>query len=97
MFRNYLVALLAATLMIISLVVAYNFYQIGRQVAENHQTTLAVCAYRHELRLQVTQTQNYLHLHPDGIPTLGVSAAQLERSLHDQEQVLLTLRGLKCS
>jgi hypothetical protein len=57
-------------------------------------TVTALCTFTHDLEQRYDNGVEFLEKHPDGIP--GISAADIERSLHNQKETLDSLSGLPC-
>ena len=60
------------------------------------QTRAALCGLREDLHQRVVGSQNFLQVHPNGLPKLGVSAASIEEGIHNQERTIATLSVLTC-
>lgn len=56
--------------------------------------TRALCAFRHDLEQRVTDAQDFLRSHPHGFP--GVTAAQIQVSITNQEATIHALRFINC-
>lgn len=57
----------------------------------------ALCATQHELRQRVTSTKGYLRKHPNGIPSLHVSAATLRLQITQAQATLKALSPVDCN
>lgn len=80
-------------------------------VRQNTETRVALCTFQGQLRdnvstqaREVGQSQAFLRSHPDGLPALGFSRAQLEQSvairiaqLARTKAAFRSLSGLECA
>ena len=58
------------------------------------QTVGALCTFTLDLQHRYDDGVQFLLKHPEGIP--GISAADIQRSLHNQKATLGSLKGLPC-
>ncbi len=58
------------------------------------KTATALCTFRQDIVRRHDDTVDFLLKHPDGIE--GISAADLQRSIHAQEATIKALEGLPC-
>src|SRR4051812_46787996 len=66
----------------------------ARDAAEKHR---GACSYRANLQQQAVSTEKYLAKHPDGVPALGISAAQLRATIERLQAGAGALSGLHCA
>ena len=74
----------------------FNIVFLAQQAKEASATFHAVCAYRTELVLQVQSSEQYLRLHPDGAPSLGITSGQIQQTIDRQQDVVTSLTDLNC-
>lgn len=57
-------------------------------------TTAALCTLRRDLEARVSASQNFLEIHPNGIP--GISAATIQTSIVSQQRTIKALQLIHC-
>lgn len=82
---GYLVLSAAATIAIIGVLI------IGREGQKSHD---AVCALRTDLIRRVHDSDQFLKVHPHGIP--GISRADIQRGIDGQRRTIHALRVADC-
>ena len=75
-------------------IIALSFSLFGNLVAVNNNA--AVCKFRADLQARYAAGQKYLNEHPNGAPALGLSYADLKRSVDSQAATLKSLDNLRC-
>ena len=88
---NGVVAALFAYLLIVGIAV---FYIVLSERTVSDQNHRALCAFRGDLDRRVADTRAFLADHPHGIP--GITAANLELSIRNQEATIASLRFVQC-
>ncbi len=85
----------------IAVVVIFTYISFHRaNSADEHvqkvalETHSALCAFKHDLLRRHDDGAVFLIKHPDGIP--GISRADIERSLSNQQATLDSLAALDC-
>jgi hypothetical protein len=84
--------LVIATVVLFVLVVAGGIYTWT--VSNNNRD--ALCAYRADLETRIQQGEDFLIKHPEGIPTIGISAAQLKNNLDGQKHAVKAFQEVNC-
>ena len=73
---------------------------IGYVVWKNHQlaqqTHRALCSLKHGYADQAASSRRFLKKHPDGIPSLQVSRADLKRSILSLDKRTHDLKDVNC-
>ena len=70
--------------------------QNARQAHIADETHAAVCVYRSQLKTELMTGEKYLLQHPNGVPSLHLSAAQLEQTIEREQVAVQGLSGLNC-
>lgn len=63
---------------------------------ENNTTRQALCSLRGDLELRTEASEQFLASHPHGIPKLGVTAASIQETVHNQKRTIYVLDTLDC-
>jgi Collagen triple helix repeat (20 copies) len=63
----------------------------------SEQNRVALCSLRHDLRRRVSRSKAFLKTHPNGLPSLGITAAAILHESENQERSIESLGGLTCS
>jgi len=84
------IALSVANSLWLQSVAANNSKIVSRQNA-------ALCAYRIDLGKRRDASLKYLQEHPDGAPALGITRADVVRSISARTSTLVALRPLVCA
>jgi cbb3-type cytochrome oxidase subunit 3 len=61
---------------------------------EANRENASICALRHDLERRISSAHDFLQTHPNGIP--GISAAVIQKGIHDQGRTLHALRFVHC-
>lgn len=59
-------------------------------------TNDALCTFQADLERRVETSEDYLAEHPEGIPSLGFSAAEIQNQINNQRRTLDSLSALDC-
>lgn len=89
------------TVMLALLWLAFHVSANTKEIQANAQAnTDALCALRTDIRVRHDRASEYLRTHPEGLTdrygNVLISAAQLTKSIRDQESTLSALHGLDC-
>lgn len=79
---------------VIALTISVVLFALIYVVPHVSQASDALCTFRADLQSRVTQTQDYLRLHPEGFP--GVSPETMQTSLAGQVRTVASLSSLSC-
>lgn len=94
-----LIFILVFTISMTSLMV-FQAYRSGQQAATIKQVAVethsALCTFRGDLARRYNDGLAYEKEHPNGVPALGLSSADLQRSLAAQKSTLDSLTVLDC-
>lgn len=69
------------------------FYESAQQAAATHA---AVCAFRDSIARQAEDGQRFLLQHPNGAPSLGLTAEQIQQTIDRQIATVKSLHALDC-
>ena len=61
-----------------------------------NQNRVALCGLRGDLENRVAGSKEFLKTHPNGLPKLGVTPADIEHEIDNQERTIGTLEVLSC-
>lgn len=81
----------AVSMMVVCLIILLG------QARDASETHAAACSYLANLKEQERASVKYLRLHPNGAPSIGVSAGQLQRSIDREQTAVNSLSGLNCN
>lgn len=79
---------------ITAVVVIFAVFSVATGNARAQQTHDTLCVFYEDLNTRYTDGLKFLADNPEGIP--GISAAQIQQSLDNQQQTLEALSGLGC-
>lgn len=95
--RDLTILFLAVGVLIISVVLnVATLVYLAKQAQTAGETHRAACTFRANLVQQVQDSEKYLEQHPNGAPSLGISAAQLRQSIGRQRAAANSLSDLHC-
>lgn len=60
------------------------------------QNRRALCGLRDDLHQRVTGSEQFLQIHPEGLPGLGVSSAAIRETIANQRRTIHALGVLNC-
>lgn len=70
--------------------------EAARARTEAINTKVALCTFRADLEQRVDSSQRYLDEHPEGVVSLGITAAQIRLTIRNQRLTLESLATLNC-
>lgn len=95
---SFLALAVTVGLMVFNLLAVFHTAASAAQTAKDAaETHAAVCVYRNEIASQAQQSESFLNSHPDGLPGLGISAAQIEQGIAREKAAVAALSGLHCA
>lgn len=87
--------ILTFTLVLVALLLeGHQILENRRLLSTDHQAHVALCVLRQNLQLKVDKSRGFLHTHPDGFA--GISAADIQSSIDDDQATLDALAKLRC-
>jgi hypothetical protein len=93
-----LTATVAVVFLLIVAVGVFAWFEAAKQRRQLEtvavSTANALCVLRRDLEVRVENTQEFLDENPDGIP--GISSAQIEMSIRNQQETIEALADLRC-
>lgn len=75
----------------------FSLIELSGNAVLAQETHRAACSYRENLREQARASTKYLEQHPNGVPALGISAAQIRQGIGRQQRAVYSLSDLHCA
>lgn len=75
----------------------FNVVFLVGQAHKGDQVYGAVCLFKENLQQQIFDSEHYLATHPNGAPSLGLSAASIQQSIDREKVSVDALSSLNCS
>lgn len=85
-----------ASLVLAVSVMHSNQTQLLALVKQGKEAHDGVCALRHNLEVEVQASVDYLVKHPEGAPALGLTRADILRSIDRERKTIESLRSVHC-
>ena len=75
-----------------TILVMYALWQNQQQARDGQQARDAICSLKQDLRDRIHSGERFLHQHPNGLPQLGLSPIDIQRTIDGQNRTLNSLR-----